>query len=54
VNIELALARQVELLANRRKIETMAAYEQMSRLDRLQRSLRTARARLGLLPARAS
>lgn len=51
---ELARARQVELLANARKITTMAAWEEISRLERLQRSVRAARARLGLLPAGAS
>ena len=50
---ELAIARHVELLANAQKIATMTAWEQTSRLDRLQRSVRVARARLGL-PQQAS
>jgi len=52
--IDLAIARQTELLANRQRIETMAAYEQISRLERLQRTISVARARLGLLPAQAN
>jgi hypothetical protein len=47
---DIATSRQAELLANTRKIEMRAAYEQLSRIERLQRSVRTARARLGLLP----
>ncbi len=51
---EIALSRQAELVANTRKIETMVALEQLSRLDRFQRSVRVARARLGLSPLEAS
>jgi hypothetical protein len=51
---ELARARQAELLANARKIETMVALEQVTRLERFQRSVRVASARLGLIPAKAS
>jgi hypothetical protein len=51
---ELAQARYAELLASTRKIETMVALEQVARLERFQRSLRVASARLGLIPAKAN
>jgi hypothetical protein len=51
---ELAQARYAELLASTQKIETMVALEQVTRLERLQRSVRVASARLGLIPAKAS
>ena len=51
---ELVTARQAELLANRQKIETMVALEQIDRLERSQRLVRLASARLGLVPAKAN
>lgn len=51
---ELAQARQTELLASALKIETMVALEQATRLERFQRSVRVASARLGLIPAKAN
>lgn len=50
----IATAHRQELLAKTRRIETMAAYEQLSGLERLAKSVRVARARLGLLPVEAS
>ena len=51
--IDIALVRHAELLASARRIETMVALEQLTRLERLQRSVRVASARLGLTPAKA-
>ncbi len=49
---EIARARQSELLGNSRAIALRAEWEQVSSLERLQRSVTVVRARLGLLPAK--
>ena len=51
---EIARSRQQELLANPRAIALREECESVKKLDRLQRSVRVVRARLGLLPAAAS
>ena len=51
---EIARSRQQELLAHPRQTAFREEWETAKDLDRLQRSVRVVRARLGLLPATAS
>jgi|GEM_PF-2736447 len=47
---ELMNAHIVELKASGRKIEHRAAWEQVSRIDRLERALKTAKSRISIVP----
>jgi hypothetical protein len=47
-------ARQLTLLASAETIRVRAEWDQIQKLDRLQRSVRLVRARLGMTPATAA